>query len=451
MADVTKPLGSSWSGTASTIGLSADRLRVLIAAHGHPEMSKGGAEIAAYQLFRELQARDDCDVWFMGCDRTMEADRTGAVLMQPFSAREYIYVTGEFDWFKFANRDYKFPGDFAQLLTELNPDVIHFHHYVNYGVEVFYNVRKILPHCKILLTLHEFLAICHHYGQMITTVHRNLCYEASALRCQRCFPEISRSDFYLRKRYIQRFFDLVDGFTAPSRFLAERYISWGLPAEKIHVIENVIPVVGAGTAVKPVSRSGPLRIGFFGQISLLKGINVLFDAAETLAEDAIGDAVFEIFGDYRNQPLEFQKDFLERLPKAGRNVRFHGPYDSSRVDELMQSVDVVLMTSIWWENSPVVIQEAFRNRRPVICPDIGGMAEKVRDGIDGFHFLVGSAIALASLVRRLASDHSIVEKIVETMAAPPTPKDIVEAHLQLYRQQPDAGLPRAAVHAEYVR
>jgi glycosyltransferase involved in cell wall biosynthesis len=117
----------------------------------------------------------------------------------------------------------------------------------------------------------------------------------------------------------------------------------------------------------------------------------------------------------------------------------------------MQSVDVVLMTSIWWENSPVVIQEAFRNRRPVICPDIGGMAEKVRDGIDGFHFLVGSAIALASLVRRLASDHSIVEKIVETMAAPPTPKDIVEAHLQLYRQQPDAGLPRAAVHAEYVR
>lgn len=276
MADVSAAYpASSRSKTVAALSRPTDRLRVLIAAHSHPEMSKGGAEIAAFQLFRELQTRDDCDVWFMGCDRSMEADRTGAVLMQPFSAREYIYAPGEFDWFKFANRDHKFPGDFAQLLTELNPGVLHFHHYMNYGVEVFYNVKNILPQCRILLTLHEYLAICHHYGQMITTVRRNLCYEASAIRCQRCFPDISRSDFYLRKRYIQRFFDLVDGFIAPSHFLAERYIAWGLPAEKIHVIENVIPVVGARTAVKPVSRSGPLRIGFFGQISLLKGINAV--------------------------------------------------------------------------------------------------------------------------------------------------------------------------------
>lgn len=128
MADVTAHPASSRSRAAAAIGRPTDRLRVLIAAHGHPEMSKGGAEIAAFQLFRELQARDDCNVWFMGFDRSMEADRTGAVLMQPFSAREYIYAPGEFDWFKFANRDYKFPGDFARLLIELNPSVLHFHH-----------------------------------------------------------------------------------------------------------------------------------------------------------------------------------------------------------------------------------------------------------------------------------------------------------------------------------
>ena len=37
----------------------------------------------------------------------------------------------------------------------------------------------------------------------------------------------------------------------------------------------------------------------------------------------------------------------------------------------------------------VVIQEAFAHRRPVICADIGGMAEKVRPGLDGFHFPAG--------------------------------------------------------------
>ena len=68
----------------------------------------------------------------------------------------------------------------------------------------------------------------------------------------------------------------------------------------------------------------------------------------------------------------------------------------------MNSVDLVLVPSIWWENSPMVIQEALRNRRPVVCSDIGGMAEKVVDGRDGFSFPVGNPVALASLLRRLA-------------------------------------------------
>jgi glycosyltransferase involved in cell wall biosynthesis len=426
----------------------ANRLRVVIAAHGHPEMSKGGAEIAAYQLFCNLRDRADYEAWFIGCDRTMEADRAGAVILQPFSEREYIYAPGEFEWFKFANRDFRFPGDFTDLLKELQPDVIHFHHYMNYGVEVFYHVKRVLPNCRIILTLHEFLAICNHYGQMITTGHRNLCYESSPIRCQRCFPEFSRSDFFLRKKYIQRFFDLVDGFIAPSRFLAERHIAWGVPAEKMHVIENVIPTVETVAPAKQALRDGPLRIGFFGQISQLKGINVLFDAAEALADEEVTDVVLEIFGDYRSQPAEFQKDFLERLPKAGRNVRFHGPYDSSRVDELMQSVDAVLMTSIWWENSPVVIQEAFRNRRPVICSNIGGMAEKVRDGIDGLHFPVGSSVALATLLRHLAADRDILKAIAEAMAVPPAADLIVDRHIQLYRQQSGAGLHAGLINVE---
>ena len=51
----------------------------------------------------------------------------------------------------------------------------------------------------------------------------------------------------------------------------------------------------------------------------------------------------------------------------------------------MAEVDWVVVPSIWWENAPLVIQEAFRHRRPVICGDIGGMAEMVRDGVDGLH------------------------------------------------------------------
>jgi glycosyltransferase involved in cell wall biosynthesis len=59
-----------------------------------------------------------------------------------------------------------------------------------------------------------------------------------------------------------------------------------------------------------------------------------------------------------------------------------------------------VVPSIWWENSPLVIQEAFGHGRPVICSDIGGMAEKVRDGVSGLHFRVGDPISLAETIAR---------------------------------------------------
>jgi glycosyltransferase involved in cell wall biosynthesis len=59
----------------------------------------------------------------------------------------------------------------------------------------------------------------------------------------------------------------------------------------------------------------------------------------------------------------------------------------------------VVVPSIWWENSPLVIQEAFLYGRPVICSDVGGMAEKVRHGIDGLHFAVGDPASLADTIR----------------------------------------------------
>jgi glycosyltransferase involved in cell wall biosynthesis len=171
------------------------------------------------------------------------------------------------------------------------------------------------------------------------------------------------------------------------------------------VIENLIAPATIESLSEPARRPGQdqlLRVGFFGNISRLKGIDVLLEAARQLEQAKVEEIVIEIHGEYRLQPPEFQEAFLARLAEAGSNVQHIGPYDETRVDHLMQQVDVVVVPSVWWENSPVVIQEARRNNRPIICSDIGGMAEKVRDGIDGWHFPVGNARALALLLRELA-------------------------------------------------
>lgn len=412
--------------------------RVLVAAHNHPALSKGGAEIAAWRLFEGLRDTQGWQAWFLGCGRNGDG-RTGSPITQPFSEREFLYATGAFDWFKFANRDPRYPEALAEMLRDLRPDVLHFHHYVNFGVESFLIARRTLPDCRIVLTLHEYQAICNHYGQMVTRQAKVPCHAASPRDCQRCFPEFSRSDFHLRRAYIQRFLALVDHFVAPSRFLAERYIAWGLPAQRVSVIENATAPRERPPA--PARRGGLFHVAFFGQISYLKGIHVLLDAARLLEDAGETGIQIDIHGDHTGQPPEFQADFLERLGKAGRNVQFHGPYDNNRVDALMDRVDVVAVPSIWWENSPVVIQECLRNGKPVLCSDIGGMAEKVRDGLDGFHVPVGNAAALAQLISELAAEPARLAAVAETMRRPAGVAQTVAEHVRLYE---GLGLPGAA-------
>ena len=414
--------------------MSASNKRLLVAAHSHPAVTKGGAEIAAWRLYESIGARPGWQCWFMGCAREAGAGRAGSVITQPFSETEFVYAPMAFDWFKFANLDKQYPRELGTVLGEVAPDIIHFHHYVNFGVETFLHIRRGLPDCRIVLTLHEYQAICNHYGQMVTKEKKSLCYEGSPRDCNRCFPEFSRSDFFLRKTYISRFFDLVDQFVSPSAFLADRYVQWGVPAAKMAVLENVTAPAEPTDSSVPRSDDKILRVGFFGQVSFLKGIHVALDAARVLEDEEVADIQIEIHGDYTGQPEEFQQDFLERLAKAGRNVRYHGPYDNRRVDQLMRGFDVILVPSIWWENSPVVIQEALRNRRPIVCSNIGGMAEKVRDGKDGFHFPVGSAIELAALLRSLAEDRERLARVGREMQPAEPPERAVERHVELYER-----------------
>ncbi len=403
--------------------------RVLLLSHSHPKLTRGGAEMAAVALQAGLNAQPGWQAFLAGATMDPGGARAGSPITQPFGEDDYLYTVGAFGWFNFANRDRNFPRAFADMLHEVRPEVLHFHHYLSFGVDTFALVRRTLPDAKIVLTLHEFQAICNHYGQMIKSDGHTLCREATPRDCNRCFSQFSRADFFLRQMYIQRFFALVDQFVAPSQFLADRYIAWGIPAEKMRVLENVIASPAPAAAV---ARQDTLfRVGFFGQVSRLKGVNVLLDAADRLADEKSA-VTFDIHGDDSNQPDEFRADFAQRRQLAGHNVRFHGAYDNARVDGLMRNVDVVVVPSIWWENSPIVIQEALRNRKPIICSDIGGMAEKVRPGLDGWHIPVGDAPALADLLRQLAGDRKAVAAMGKTMRAAATPADGVAAHITLY-------------------
>ena len=418
-------------------------------SHMHPKASRGGAEIAAYQLYGALKGEPGVTAWFLAAGGGRFPERLGACFQQPFGPDEFVYTGAGFDHWLHANPDPEFPGEFAALLGELRPDVVHLHHYTNFGVETLLQIRRALPRARIVLTLHEYLAVCNHFGQMVKRPGFALCERSGPRDCARCFPERTEQDFFLRELYIKRFFRLVDHFVSPSRFLAGRYAAWGLDPAAISVIENGMPEAG-NEAGPPTATDDGVVFAFFGQVSRLKGIDVVFDAAALLEKDGVAGLRIEVHGDHSGQPPDFRAAFEKRLEDTPGNLRYCGPYENARVHELMRSAHAVLVPSIWWENSPLVVQEALLNRRPVVCSDIGGMAEKVRDGLDGFHFRAGSAHSLAALLKRLAAQPERLAALQATMAVPLPLRETARTTRRLYSRLLESRSPAAAHQREVV-
>ncbi len=295
-------------GTRAASKLAApDELRVLIMSHSHPKITRGGAEISAGAMYQGLSATAGVSAWFVGCATQGAAARLGVNLTQPFGVHDFLYMpSAAFEHFKFANRDAEYPQMVEQLITELQPDVVHAHHYTVLGVETFAIIKRAAPRCRIVLTLHEYLAICHNHGQMVKTQGHRLCSRASVIDCAKCFPDLAPRDFFLREQYIRKYLQYVDMFISPSEFLAQRYVAWGLPAGSVRVLENMPPVERApAKLVEPATQHSAagrdIHIGFFGQMSPLKGIEVLLDAAAALEAADVRNIVIDIYGDYSNQ------------------------------------------------------------------------------------------------------------------------------------------------------
>jgi glycosyltransferase involved in cell wall biosynthesis len=413
-------------------------MRVLIISHGHPAFSIGGAEVASHNLFRALGEANGVEAFYLARSPAALPRHTDTPLMSLRQGeRETFLYTEAWDQFWLSNGGIgDLQGTFSDYLRHVQPDVVHFHHVLGLGVEAVVQVRRVLPNATIVITFHEYLSICINHGQMIKTSRNTLCRGASPAECAGCFPQHSPGLIFQREVFLKNHLLTADAFVSPSHFLVDRYAAWGLPRERFTVIENGL----APQAVAPVrrlnSKGRRSRFGFFGQLSEFKGLHVLLEAIASIDEEVWGnDAKLYIFGgNLENQPVAFRERFERLIERAGRRARFFGSYRSEELPRLMEQVDWLVMPSIWWENSPVVIQEAFLHGRPPIVGDIGGMAEKVRHGVDGLHFRTGSPEDLADRLTEVLTDACLWKRLHDNAPKPLDLKGFAERHLAVYQE-----------------
>lgn len=406
--------------------------RILVIGHGHPDLIAGGAERAAYSLFKTLKAAGEYEPVFVARATPPDLGHSGAFATFRGRPDEILWAPPVYDHFRVTSLGHDaFREHVSELAARFRPRIVHAHHYMFMGIEMFRHFREFAG-SRNVLTLHEYKLICHNDGQMVKTQTLKPCYESSPAECHACFPHLASGKFFLRNQMAREYLAAVDAFVSTSHFCTDRHANWGIPREKITTMENIIladpPLADSAEA----GRGARVRFGYFGQLNPYKGAHVLLDAVKLLSEEHQEKCEIVIFGaNLEFQSEAFQADLRARMAESPIKVSFYGRYRNEDVARLMRDVDWMVIPSIWWENSPLVIQEARVAGTPILCSNIGGMAEKVEDGVTGAHFLVGSPAHLAEKIAAIVDGRIHVPR--RPLDIGRQNADIAARHMALYR------------------
>ena len=112
-------------------------------------------------------------------------------------------------------------------------------------------------------------------------------------------------------------------------------------------------------------------------------------------------------------PPSHNPAYVARLRELAGEVgaEMCGELKSTEVAGALAEVDLLVVPSIWYENSPLIILEALATRTPLAVSDCGGMAELVDPGRTGFHFEMGNAEHLAGLLKEVLADRGRLEQL----------------------------------------
>ena len=319
---------------------------------------------------------------------------------------------------------------FRAFVNEWKPDVVHFQHLLFQSLGFPRIARRF--GAATLLTLHDFWWTCPVVQRM--DFRDNLCRTVPGRVCLACVWNGRRAQIIPAEAVrrasetplVRRLLDLVpttDDLTdwaensqialadvqtvlAPSRFIAENLRECGIkhPNVVLSPLGTAYPNDAVFADIPPAKPARPLRFGVIGKHSR-KGVGVAIEAFRRLPADVY--ARLFLYGS--------KADAYENLPP---NIEARGTFSAEDREAVYAAFDVLIVPSLWWENAPAVIGEAFARQKPVLASDLGGMAESVQNGVNGLLFPVGDAPALAALVRRLCDEPERLTELQNGIAPP---------------------------------
>jgi len=389
-------------------------MRILHVNHGYPMRYNAGSEVYARNL-AQAHVQDGQEVAVFAREEdphrpeyALQVERDGAIGVHLINLPR--------TWQRF--EDASVDAAFGDLVDAFEPDAVHFHHlnHLSIGLpQVAHDSGAV-----VVYTVHDFWLPCPR-GQLIRWSMGSepwpLCDKQQDARCAReCF---ARAFTGLAERYdedvrywlgwvrarmsaVQRQLAFIDCFACPSRTVADALV------RRFPEVEDRVVMRDYGFPEAPLTlrkKGGPFTFGFLGTHTAPKGVDQLIRAFATLK----GDVRLQVWGRARGLATEALRQLAG--PMMDR-VSFPGEYVNGSVFEtVLPGLDVVVVPSIWLENSPLVIHEAQQARVCVVTANAGGMAEYVQDGVNGLLFRHRDEKDLARVLQRLVDEHGLAARL----------------------------------------
>ncbi len=411
-------------------------MKILQVLHDYLPEHVGGTEIHAHQLARILSARGH-EVVGLACERVpglregllRERELDGVRIIERIHQREFSGVAES--W-----RPPLAAEAFRDVLERERPDVVHFHHLSGWGAHCISIAREL--GCAAVLTLHDYHLLCDR--SILLDEKGNLCEPAKVEGCLDCLlrhplgggtgkrKALLRASMKVRIDFHREHLDAAQTILSPSRFLADAMAAAGLiDRDRISLLKAGYPGPLRRPRLVPANR--PLRLGFVGGLYPAKGVHVLVEALRLLEGEPVE---LEIHG-----PLTWFPEYLAdlRTMTEGHPVRFRGRFEPDDIDRVLAGFDVLVVPSLWYENAPLTVYEAWRNGMGVIATDVGGLAEHVTHDVSGLLFERGNAEALAATIRELIHDRDRITRLASGRPTIPTVEDVALRLEEIYAER----------------
>jgi GT2 family glycosyltransferase/glycosyltransferase involved in cell wall biosynthesis len=422
-------------------------MKVMLVHHAYPPEGIGGSEIYTESLARRLAREHEVTVLHRSADparadyQVDESLRDGVRVVSLNTPR---WSAAGFE----AYRDPRAAAAAAAVIAGARPDVVHVGHLHGLSTGIVSEAQRL--GAAVIFTLHDFGTLCA-LGQLVN-LDLEVCPGPTPRRCLACVGPgripaarpVARALARLRgpdeagiERRLLEMREVLrqaDAVVAPSRFMKGRIVG-----------VSGIRVLPLGHEPVPLTprRSDPagrFRIGLIGSLIPSKGVHVLAQAFRDLADPRLSLQLHGAFVPYHGDTGYEGRLRAILGPLADEALR--GPFARSSLGDVLAGLDVLVVPSIWEENAPLVVQEAFLARLPVVVSGHGGLAEAVRHEVDGLHFRPGDAADLARALRRLADDRSLLGRLAAQAPAVPTMDEHARAVVGLYGEARDRYVSR---------